>query len=150
MSSAAHAGLAFAAFSGTMAASRFAGDALRRRLGAVVLVRSSALIAALGFALALLVATPTAAVLGFACAGLGLANTVPILFGAGGRLKDTDPGFGIAAIAGIGYLGFLAGPPLIGILAQVTSLGQALGVLVVACGLVALFASRVGVADINP
>lgn len=143
----AHAGLAFAAFSASMAASRFAGDMLRRRLGAVVLVRGSALIAVSGFALALLVATPAAAILGFACAGLGLANTVPVLFGAGGRLKDSDPGSGIAAVAGIGYLGFLAGPPMIGVLAQFTSLGQALGVLVVACGLVALLASRVRVAD---
>ena len=143
----AHAGLGYAAFAGFMAAGRFAGDTLRHRVGAVALVRASALVAALGFALALLVATPVAAISGFALAGLGIANTVPVLFGAGGRLPDTAPGAGIAAIAGIGYLGFLAGPPLIGLLAELTSLGTALGLLVLACGIVALRASLVRVAD---
>jgi hypothetical protein len=143
----AHAGLGYAAFAGCMAAGRFAGDALRHRVGAVALVRASALVAALGFALALFVATPVAAISGFALAGLGIANTVPVLFGAGGRLPDTAPGAGIAAIAGIGYLGFLAGPPLIGLLAELTSLGTALGLLVLACGIVALRASLVRIAD---
>lgn len=143
----AHAGLAFAAFAGCMAAGRFAGDFLRRRVGAVALVRGSALTAAAGFALAVVIATPSAAILGFACAGLGIANTVPVLFGAAGRLPDTAPGAGIAATAGIGYLGLLAGPPLIGLFAELTSLGTALGLLVLACGLVALRASLVRVAD---
>ena len=46
------AALAFAAFSGCMAAGRFTGDALRRRCGAVTLVRGSALLAAIGLAFA--------------------------------------------------------------------------------------------------
>lgn len=143
----AHAGLAYAAFAGCMAAGRFAGDALRRRVGAAALVRSSALVAALGFALAVLIATPIVAIMGFALAGLGIANTVPVLFGAGGKLPDTVPSAGIAAIASIGYLGFLAGPPLIGLFAELTSLGTALGLLVPACGIVALRASLVRIAD---
>jgi predicted MFS family arabinose efflux permease len=141
------AGLAFAAFSAAMAAGRFGGDRLRRRLGAVALVRGSALLAALGLAFAVLVATPTAAILGFACAGLGLSNAVPVLFGAAGRLPGTQPGAGIAATASVGYLGFLVGPPLIGFAAELSSLGSALGLLVVACGLVAVFSPIVRVAD---
>jgi len=144
------AALAFAAFSGCMAAGRFTGDSLRRRCGAVTLVRGSALLAAIGLAFAVVLATPNAAILGFACAGLGLANTVPVLFGAAGRLPDTAPGAGIAATASIGYLGFLAGPPLIGFIAQMTSLGTALGLPVFACGMVALFASMVRIADASP
>lgn len=141
------AGMAFAAFSAAMAAGRFAGDRLRRHWGAVTLVRGSALLAAAGFALAVLLATPTAAIIGFALAGLGLSNAVPVMFGAAGRLPDTQPGAGIAATASIGYMGFLAGPPLIGFAAQATSLGTALGLLAIACALVALFASMVRIAD---
>jgi MFS family permease len=143
------AAMAFAGFSAAMAAGRFAGDRLRRRWGAVPLFRGSALLAAGGLALAVLLATPLTAVLGFACAGLGLSNAVPVLFGAAGRLPDTQPGAGIAATATIGYLGFLAGPPMIGFVAQVTSLGAALGLLVLACGLVAAFAPLVRIADEN-
>ncbi len=141
------AGMAFAAFSAAMAVGRFSGDRLRRRWGAVALVRCSALIAAAGLAFAVLVATPVAAIIGFACAGLGLSNAVPVMFGAAGRLPGMQPGAGIAATASIGYLGFLTGPPLIGFAAQATSLGTALGLLVVACGLVAWFASMVRIAD---
>jgi predicted MFS family arabinose efflux permease len=141
------AGMAFAAFSGAMAAGRFGGDLLRRRWGAVTLVRGSSLLAACGLAFALLFAEPLAAIGGFACAGLGLANAVPVLFGAAGRLPDTRPGAGIAATASAGYLGFLVGPPMIGFVGEISSLGTALGLLVVACGLVAWFASLVRIAD---
>ncbi len=139
--------LAFAAFSAAMAVGRFGGDRLRRRWGAAILVRGSACSPRPAWRFAVLVATPIAAILGFACAGLGLSNTVPVLFGAAGRLPGMQPGAGIAATASIGYLGFLVGPPLIGFAAQATSLGRALGLLVVACGLVAMFASLVRVAD---
>ena len=88
--------------------------------------------------------------LGFALAGLGLSNTVPVLFGAAGRLPGQQPGAAIAATASVGYVGFLVGPPLIGLIAEATSLGRALILLVVACGLVALFASIVRVADAPP
>ena len=142
--------MAFAAFSAAMAVGRFGGDRLRRRWGAASLVRGSALLAAAGLAFAVLVATPIAAIVGFACAGLGLSNAVPVMFGAAGRLPGMQPGAGIAATASIGYLGFLVGPPLIGFAAQATSLGTALGLLVVACGLVATFASLVRIADDEP
>ena len=110
-----------------MAIGRFGGDRLRRRWGATSLVRGSALLAAAGLAFAVLVATPIAAIIGFACAGLGLSNAVPVLFGAAGRLPGMQPGAGIAATASIGYLGFLVGPPLIGFAAQATSLGTRTG-----------------------
>ena len=141
---------AFAAFSAAMAVGRFSGDWLRRRWGATVLVRASAGMAAAGLALALLLATPLAAVIGFAAAGLGLSNTVPVLFGAAGRLPGQQPGAAIAATASVGYVGFLVGPPLIGFAAQATTLGTALSLLVVACGLVGLFAAAVRVADARP
>jgi MFS family permease len=140
----------FAAFSATMALGRFGGDWLRHRLGAVTLVRGSAFLAALGLGTALLVGTPAMAVLGFACAGLGLSNTVPVLYGAAGRLPGQEPGAGIAAAATVGYTGFLAGPPLIGLAAELSSLGTALLLVALACGLVGLFAGIARVADVPP
>lgn len=137
----------FAAFSATMAAARFSGDRLRRRLGSALLVRGSALVAAAGLGLGLLAGTPLAGVLGFACAGIGLANAVPVLFGAAGRLPGATPGAAIAAVATTGYLGFLAGPPAIGLVAEGSSLRLALGLLVLACAVVALSARVAARAD---
>jgi MFS family permease len=138
---------AFAAFSAAMAVGRFGGDWLRHRWGAAVLVRASAAIAAIGLGSALLIATPLAAVVGFAGVGLGLSNTVPVLFGAAGRMPGAQPGAAIAATASVGYVGFLVGPPLIGLVAQLSTLGTALGLLVLACALVAAFARLVRIAD---
>jgi hypothetical protein len=49
----------------------------------------------------------------------------------------------IAAVSAIGYAGFMIGPPLIGALARVWSLGAALGVVVAASATLALFAPRI-------
>ena len=50
--------------------------------------------------------------------GFGLANVAPIVFSAAGRLPELAPGIGIAAVSTAGYGGFLAGPPLIGLVAE--------------------------------
>lgn len=133
----------FAAFSGAMAIGRFFGDGLRARFGSAGLARASALLAALGLGFGLVMADPYAAVAGIACAGLGLSNIVPILFGAAGRARDQAPATAIAAVATLGYTGLLAGPPLIGFVAEWTTLGLALGLLALACAIIALSARAV-------
>jgi MFS family permease len=128
------AALGFAAFSMTMAACRFGGDILARRLGSLVLLRVSAAAAAAGFALALLSPHLALCVAGFGLVGLGMANVIPLLFSAAGRAGD--PGRALAAVATTGYLGFLAGPPMIGFVADQAGLTAGLGVLAVMAALV--------------
>jgi len=140
---AAGAALGFAAFSLTMAACRFAGDAITHRFGAATLVRISALIAFAGMLLALLVRYPASALTGFAFVGLGMANLIPILFGTAARSRPDHPGAGIAAVATTGYLGFIAGPPAIGWLADFIGLTGALGLLALLCVGVAVGAPAV-------
>ena len=70
--------------------------------------------------------------------GLGVANGVPLMFSAAGRRPDTPPGPGIAAVSSLGSLGFLAGPPFIGVLADAISLPWALATLIL--GAVVVFA----------
>ncbi len=141
------AAIGFAVFSGAMAIGRFAGDALRRRFGAIPIVRASAAIAAGGLAIGLLIGTPVSAVIGFACTGLGLANLVPILFGAAGRVPGQTAATGIAAVATMGYTGFLAGPPLLGFVADATTVGTALGLVALACLTIGLSSAAVRRAD---
>jgi fucose permease len=128
--SAATAGLAFAAFSVTMVAVRFAGDALTERFGPTALVRGGAMVAAVGLGLALVVASPAAALFGFACLGAGMSIVIPQVFrAAAGTAEAGQSGPALATVTTIGYTGFLAGPPLIGAFAHLTSLPLALGVL---------------------
>ncbi|MEJ7652391.1 MAG: hypothetical protein WKH64_03065 [Chloroflexia bacterium] len=93
-----------------------------------------------------MIGTPWAAIVGFALVGAGLGNIVPVVFSAAGESRASHP-HSARAVATTGYTGFLAGPPLIGFTAQVTSLPLALGVVVIFCALVALLASSVGSAD---
>jgi predicted MFS family arabinose efflux permease len=136
------AALAYASFSAAMAAGRFAGDAVRARIASVPLLRWSGALGAAGMALALLVPHPWIALLGFALVGLGFANVVPVLFSAAARVPGVTPAHGIAAVSSLGYLGMMAGPPLIGVIAEATSLAWGLVVVVAGAALLALAAKR--------
>jgi len=137
------AALAYAGFSAAMALGRLVGDGLTARLGAVALVRRGGAVAAAGLTAALLIGQPAAAVLGFTALGLGLSAVIPAVFRAAGNVPGVPSGPGLAAVSTTGYLGFLAGPPLIGGLAELTSLPTALALLPVLAALIAALAGTV-------
>jgi len=94
--------------------------------------------AAAGLAGALLIGHPAAGVVGCALVGLGIANVIPVLFSAAARVPGVEPGRALAAVATTGYLGFLAGPPLIGVVAEVAGLAVGLGLVRAAGAVVAV------------
>jgi MFS family permease len=142
----AHAGvaaLAFAAFSATMTIGRAIGDRLTSAWGPEALVRRGGLLSAAALAAALLIGHPIAAIAGFALLGIGIATMVPVVFRAAAEVDGVTPGVGIAAASTMGYFGFLIAPPIIGGIAELTSLPLALGVLVLLSLLMATLAPRV-------
>ncbi|HEX9449017.1 MAG TPA: MFS transporter [Dongiaceae bacterium] len=131
-------GLGFAAFSATMAIGRLTGDWVVGRFGADMTIRIGSLLSTAGLCLVTASTDTRLVLLGFAMTGLGLANVVPQLFGMAGKLPGFSPGIAISAVATLAYAGILAGPPLIGPLASLTSLPVALSMLAAAMLLVAL------------
>jgi MFS family permease len=129
--SAGFAALGFAAFSVAMAVGRLFGDRLAARFGPAWLVRAGGLVAAVGLAAALISAEPVGGVIGFALFGAGLASTFPQLLSAAGNVATSRSGRAIARVAGIGYLGLLGGPVVIGGCASLIGLRLAFGVPVV-------------------
>jgi MFS family permease len=111
-------GLAFGLFSGAMALVRFLGDAVRNRFGAVQTLRVSGGIGAAGLMIAALAPTDLVAISGFALAGIGVANMVPIVFSAAGNYPSLPSGSGIATTTMIGYAGYMLAPSIIGFVAQ--------------------------------
>jgi hypothetical protein len=109
---------------------------------AIALLRVSGAVAALGMALALAVPHPATALAGFALVGLGFANVVPVLFSAAGRVPGIAAAHGIAAVSSVGYFGMMAGPPLIGFIAQAESLSAGLVVVIVFAVIVSAFSRR--------
>jgi MFS family permease len=134
------AALGYAVFSAAMAGGRLTGDYLTGKLGRSHLVCYGALLAAVGLVFVLLFGNAAWALVGFSCAGAGLATIIPNTFAATGNIEGSVPGPSLAVVTTAGYIGFLAGPPLIGFVAQLSTIRSALWILVVLTGLSA-FAS---------
>jgi MFS family permease len=117
----------FAAFSVMMASGRLIGDRLALRFGPASLVRAGGLLAAAGMTGALLSPAPAGTIAGFAIYGAGLSCIFPQLLSAAGSVNPARPASGIAAVAGMGYVGLLSGPVMIGGIASVAGLTVALG-----------------------
>jgi MFS family permease len=141
------AGLAFAAFAGAHGAARLAGDGLLGRLGAVPVIRAGGVVAAVGFGAGLAVGRPAAGIAAFALLGLGIAVAFPTMIAAAARIEGEASATAIAAVSTVAYLGFLAGPPAIGGVAEVVGLDGALVLLVAAAGVTAVLAPATRRAD---
>ena len=135
----------FAGFSLGMALARLAGDGLARRWGSGRVLSAGMALVTAALAATLLIGEPAVAVVGFALIGVGIANAVPLLFSAAGRVPPSGPS--LAAVFTVGYTGFIVGPPLIGVLADAISLPAALGVLCAAGLAVTLLGSRAADAE---
>jgi MFS family permease len=104
-----------ATFALAMATGRGLGQGLGARLGDRWLLGGGALLASLGLVLAASAPGAPAALAGFAVAGTGVAVVAPTVFSvAGRRAVEAERGGAIASVTTIAYLGFLAGPPLMG------------------------------------
>ena len=137
------AALAAAAFTGfalALALGRLFGDRLVARCGRARVVQACAAVAAAGGAVVVVAPGPELGVAGWALFGLGLAAVAPTVLGAAPRTGGTPPAVAIAAVTTVGYLGSFTGPPVIGALAEASSLSAALSALVVVSVALALLA----------
>lgn len=116
------AALGFGFFSGCMTIGRLSGDRPAYRLSSVLTVRIGGLVAGCGLLLAVLVPHVVSTLVGCSVADLGLSVVMPTVFRKAGDLPGVPAGAGIAGVATIGYAGFLAGPPLLGLIAEGSSL----------------------------
>ncbi|QKG20793.1 MFS transporter [Actinomadura verrucosospora] len=114
--SAGTAALAYGAFATTMTIGRLLADRAAARLGAAAVLRYGASVAALGMTAAALSPWIPLALAGWAVFGAGLSGCVPQLFSAAGHADRDAAGVNVSRVAGIGYLGMLAGPAAIGAL----------------------------------
>ncbi|MEU2775627.1 MFS transporter [Streptomyces sp. NPDC007162] len=131
--------MGIAVFSGMMVLARLFADGWRSRWGdgRVVLVGSA--LAAAGLAFALVTGGAVAALVGFACVGLGCAAVTPCVYVAAAKQGSQA----LALVAAMGTTGLLAGPPLIGFVASSSSLVWGLGVVATAAVLVSLCSTRI-------
>ncbi len=131
------------AFSVGMVAGRVSAQRLHRYLSDAKLLTSGACVSIVGL-LAVSGSGMTApAIVAFFVAGAGVSFAAPTLFGAAGRnVPETERGAAVATVTTFGYLGFLAGPPIVGGVAQTVGLRASFVVLAGAAAIVAVAAPR--------
>jgi predicted MFS family arabinose efflux permease len=115
-------GAGYTAFMSTMALSRFVADYFTSRFGFKRIVQVSGLIIMSGLLIAVLMPAFYTAIAGFLLVGVGVSSIVPLVYSAAGKSKKLSPGIALASVSTISFFGFLIGPPLIGILAGISSL----------------------------
>ncbi|MDQ3393317.1 MAG: MFS transporter [Bacteroidota bacterium] len=115
-------GAGYTAFMSTMAGGRFVADYFTTRYGTIMILQVSGILTASGLVIAVIFPHMYTAIIGFLLVGAGVSSVVPMVYSAAGKSKKLSPGVGLSAVSTIGFLGFLIGPPLIGIVAGATSL----------------------------
>jgi MFS family permease len=140
--SAAVAGLAFVALQVAMTFGRLTGDRVVDRFGQRAVVRAGGALAAGGMGLALAFPSVTTTLIGFACAGLGTATLVPAAMHGADELPGLPEGVGLTVSSWLLRAGFLLSAPLVGAVADLSSLRVAL-LTVVAAGLLTVLCARV-------
>lgn len=111
---AATAALAYGAFAAAMTTGRFLTDRVAARFGPAAIVRYGSALAALALTMIAFSPSIPLAIAGWVLFGTGLSGTIPQLFSAAGHADPNTAGANVSRVAGLGYLGMLAGPAIIG------------------------------------
>ena len=114
--------IAFVVYMVAMTTGRFIGDRMADRFGIRRVLAASGLLITVGFAI--IVSSPfiPLTLIGYLLTGFGVSCVVPFVFSLAGKIPMSNPGAALASISSLGYLGFLLVPPMIGYVAQATSL----------------------------
>jgi MFS family permease len=105
-----------------MVVTRLSGGILIAALGAGRAARISGAFAFVGITIVMLSTQLVPALAGFALLGVGYAVIMPLAFSRAAAEPGVGAGRAIAGVATLGYGGMLLGPPVIGFLAELTSL----------------------------
>ncbi|GAA1171648.1 MFS transporter [Streptomyces hebeiensis] len=132
------AAFAYGTFAAAMTVGRLLADRFVARFGSMAILRYGAATAAVGITLVALGPWIWAAFTGWALFGLGLSGCVPQLFSAAGHTDPSAAGANVSHVAGLGYVGMLAGPAVIGWLTHLVALNHAFALLTLLCATTAV------------
>ncbi|MDQ3536819.1 MAG: MFS transporter [Bacteroidota bacterium] len=135
-------GAGYTAFMSTMAGGRFIADYFTTRYGIKKILQASGALTASGLLIAVFFPNLITAIIGFLFVGAGVSSVIPLVYSSAGKSKILSPGAALAAVSTIGFLGFLIGPPVIGIVAGATSLRISFFIIAIMGFLITIVASR--------
>jgi MFS family permease len=138
-------GVALAAFHGASLAGRLLSARLADARGERFVLTGAGLLASAAMAVVVAARAPVPAAAGLLVVGLALAPVVPTALSLAGRSVPGRSATAVSLVTTIGYSAFVLGPPLVGLMAEATSLRTALIPVVVSTASIALLARYSGV-----
>lgn len=115
------AGLGLIAFSLCMTLGRFFGDGISHTFGSIKVIIYGCVLSIVAYVL-IITSDLYISVFGFGLLGLGLSVIIPEIFRLAIRTKNMDTSVAISFVSGVGFLGFLLGPVMIGFISNMTNL----------------------------
>ncbi|GFG48842.1 MFS transporter [Mycolicibacterium agri] len=119
---------------------RLVGDRLVDRFGERTVVRAGGFITAVGMGAALALPSVPGTIAGFAAAGFGVATLIPATMHGADQLPGLRTGTGLTAVTWLMRVGFVSSPPIVGLIADATSLRVGLLVVPLAGAMVMVLA----------
>jgi MFS family permease len=148
------AALGFVSLQGFQFIGRITGDRMIDRFGQRAVARAGGALVFVGMGLALAFPTTWGVILGFGAAGLGIATLIPGAFHAADEMPGLKSGTGLTVVSWMLRLAFLASPPVVGAIADATSLRVGLVIMplmgLVVVALAGFMAPRIRTAPPSP
>lgn len=134
--------LGYTTFMISMASGRFLSDFLVHKYGVRKVLVVSGIVISAGLYTAVLLPYLIPCTIAFMMVGFGVSNVVPTIFNAAGNHGKVPAGIALTIVSSISFLGFLIGPPLIGFIAEMTSLKYSFALIGIFGVLISILVSR--------
>lgn len=135
--------LGYTSFMIMMASGRFFGDGLINRFGRKKVMQISGIMISSGLFTAVFFPFIIPSTIAFMCVGLGVSTIVPTLYSIAGKHPTIPTGEALTAVSSVSFLGFLMGPPIIGYIAELSSLRFSFAFIGIFGFMIALMVSRI-------
>jgi len=126
-----------------MASGRFMADFLIRKYGRKRILQLSGILMSTGLFISVFFPYVIPSTIAFMMVGLGVAAVVPTVYSVAGKNPNVPPGEALTIVSSVSFLGFLMGPPVIGYIAEISSLRVSFAVIGVFGFVIALMVSRI-------
>jgi MFS family permease len=114
--------LGYTSFMITMASGRFFGDYLILLYGKKLVLKIGGIMISTGLLTAVVFPFIIPSVIAFMLVGFGVSTIVPTVYSVAGKNTTVPAGEALTIVSSVSFLGFLMGPPLIGYIAEISSL----------------------------
>jgi MFS family permease len=135
--------LGYASFMAFMAIGRFSGDIIIRKIGRKRVLQIAGCMVSFGLYSAVALPYIVPATIAFMLVGLGVSTIIPIIFSIAGRRPNIPPSIALQTVSSVSFLGFMLGPPIIGHVAEATSLRTSFAIIGIFGIGIAFLASRI-------